>query len=92
MQGIYRLLDIIVQQGIEQEEFENAKNYLKGSTQMGIESSDEMANFLASQWLMYQKIMTLEEILAHYEAVSKEQVESILPNLISEQRRAFHIE
>nr|DAQ43041.1 MAG TPA: Putative zinc protease zinc protease, Bordetella pertussis [Caudoviricetes sp.] len=29
MQEIYRLLDIIVQEGITQEEFENAKNYLK---------------------------------------------------------------
>ena len=92
MQEIYRLLDIIVQEGITQEEFENAKNYLKWSIQMGIESSNEMADFVSSQWLLHQKIQTLEDILDHYEAVSKEQVEAILPKLINDQRRAFHIE
>ena len=51
-----------------------------------------MASFLSSQWLVYQKIQTLEDILEHYEAVSKEQVESILPGLTNDQRRAFHIE
>ena len=51
-----------------------------------------MASFLSSQWLVYQKIQTLEDILDHYEAVSKEQVEAILPKLINDQRRAFHIE
>lgn len=59
---------------------------------MGIESSDEMASFVSSQWLVYQRIQTLEDILGHYEAVSKEQVESILPRLTNDQRRAFHIE
>lgn len=92
MQEIYRLLDIIVQEGITQEEFDNAKNYLKWSIQMGIESSNEMADFVSSQWLLHQKIQTLEDILDHYEAVSKEQVEAILPKLINDQRRAFHIE
>jgi len=59
---------------------------------MGIESSNEMADFVSSQWLLHQKIQTLEDILDHYEAVSKERVEAILPKLINDQRRAFHIE
>lgn len=86
------MLDEIIAQGITQEEFDNAKSYFQGNLQMGIESSDEMANFLSSQRLTYQKIMTLDDVLAKYEAISKQEVEAILPKLEKEQRWTFYIE
>lgn len=92
VQEIHRVLDEIIAQGITQEEFDNAKSYFQGNLQMGIESSDEMANFLSSQRLTYQKIMTLDDVLAKYEAISKQEVEAILPKLEKEQRWTFYIE
>jgi len=86
------LLDRFVKQGVDGEEFKNAKNYLKGSIQMGIESSDEMADFLASQWLAEQKILTLDQLLEKYEAINIAQVNELLPKLAESQRWSFHIE
>lgn len=91
-QEINLLLDRFVKQGIDGEEFKNAKNYLKGSIQMGIESSDEMADFLASQWLAQQKILTLDQLLEKYEAINIAQVNELLPKLAESQRWSFHIE
>lgn len=91
-EAINTLLDQLVQKGLEKEEFEHAKSYLKGSIQMGIESSDQMASFLASQWLTYERILTLDEILARYDAVSLDQVQSLLPLLAQDKRWSFHLE
>lgn len=59
---------------------------------MGIESSDQMASFLASQWLTYREIITLEEFLEKYEKVNLEEVQTILPNLAEEKRWNYWIE
>ena len=59
---------------------------------MGIESSDEMADFLASQWLAQQKILTLDQLLEKYEAINIAQVNELLPKPAESQRRSFHIE
>ncbi len=91
-EAIHTLLDQLVKKGLERQEFENAKSYLKGNIQMGIESSDQMTGFLASQRLIYGKILTLEEILARYEAVSLDDVHALLPMLAQEKRWSFHLE
>ncbi|MDR2190856.1 MAG: hypothetical protein LBP53_06925 [Candidatus Peribacteria bacterium] len=44
---------------------------------MGIESSDDMANFLGRQYLQYGTIETLEEILDKISAVQWEEVKDI---------------
>jgi hypothetical protein len=36
---------------------------MTGKTQMGIESSDELADFVGSQYLLKQEIKTLDELL-----------------------------
>ena len=59
---------------------------------MGIESSDEMADFLASQSLAQQKILTLDQLLEKYEAINIAQVNELLPKLAEFQRWSFHIE
>ncbi len=89
---IHEVLDQMLTEGITDEEFKNAKNYLKGNIQMGIESSDEMAWFLGNQYLLYGRILSLDELLAKYEAVSKQQVEALFPILEKENRWSFHIE
>lgn len=59
---------------------------------MGIESSDEMADFLSSQQLLEGKIETIQDIIKHYQSVSKEEIEALFPYLKREQRRSYHIE
>ncbi len=59
---------------------------------MGIESSDEMADFLSSQQLLEGKIETIQDIIKHYQSVSREQIENLYSYLRREQRRSYHIE
>ena len=68
---------------ITDDEFTNAIGYSIGQLQMGIEGSDEMASFLGSQYLLYGSIETLEDILAKYKAVKKEEVSAIAQHILS---------
>jgi predicted Zn-dependent peptidase len=69
----------------------NAKSYLSGKLQMGIESSDEMAEFVGSDMLIYGKMKSLEEIMAEYAAVTKEQIHALLPLLARENLYLYYI-
>lgn len=59
---------------------------------MGIESSDEMADFLAGQWLAYGEINTLDQLLESYQKVTREQIEELFPFLEKEKRYTYHID
>jgi predicted Zn-dependent peptidase len=58
---------------------------------MGIESSDDMANFLGGQYLEYGTIETLEEILANINAVSLDEVRAICKMLEREQLYLYYV-
>lgn len=74
MEKIFEEIEKVAKGEIFEEEFRNAIGFLNGQIQMGIESSDDMADFLGDQYLAYGKIETLEEILAKINAVSLEEV------------------
>jgi len=59
---------------------------------MGIESSDEMADFLSSQQLLEGKIETIQDIINQYQSVRREQIENLYSYLRRDQRRSYHIE
>lgn len=62
-QKITSLLDILMNQGITEEQLGHTKNYLRGILQMGLETSDQIVHFLSSQRLTTGKILTLEEVM-----------------------------
>jgi predicted Zn-dependent peptidase len=74
VEKIFEEVDQIAKGNITKEEFANAVGFLNGKLQMGIESSDEMASFLGSQYLEYGYIETIEETLAKINAVKLEEV------------------
>lgn len=59
---------------------------------MGIESSDEMADFLEHQYLTYGEIKTLDDILEKYQQVTRDDVESLFPYLHRDKRWSYYIE
>ena len=92
VEKINEVVDNFLDKGFNDEEFENAKNHIKWGIQMGIESSDEMASFLGSQYLIYKEIRSLDEILNKYEVLKKEDITELFPFLAKEKRYQFHIE
>lgn len=91
IQRIYEEIEKIANGDISQTEFENAIGYNEGQIQMGIESSDEMANFIGSQELIYHHIETLEEILAHYKSLTLDDIKAVAKKLHQDNLYLFYI-
>lgn len=59
---------------ISEKELKFAKDYLRGTMALGLESSDEVALFYGEQELFYKKIMEIDEIWKKYEHVSAKDI------------------
>ncbi|MDH4330524.1 MAG: insulinase family protein [Candidatus Moranbacteria bacterium] len=64
----------IASKKIENKELQKAKDYLKGTMVMGLESSDEVASFLTNQEVRKGEILTPEEIFERIDQVSIQDV------------------
>ncbi len=51
----------VKKEGVTESEFKKAKDYIKGTTLLGLESSDEVASFFGLQEVVTRQILTLEE-------------------------------
>lgn len=91
VEKINKELDILANKGITKKEFENTIGYITGQVQMGIESSDSLAMFLGTQYLLYNKIRTLEDILKKYNKLSLSEINKVRENLASEKRFLYYV-
>jgi predicted Zn-dependent peptidase len=62
---------------VTEEELRRAKNHLKGSLMLSLESTSSRMSNLARQELYFHRFSSLDEILASIEAVTREEVQSI---------------
>ncbi|MCX6824783.1 MAG: pitrilysin family protein [candidate division SR1 bacterium] len=91
VERIFEEIQKISEGNITQEEFENAIGYNEGQIQMGIESSDEMSSFIGSQYLIYKKIDTPEDVLKKYKSLTLEDIKSVAKKLSKENLYLFYI-
>jgi predicted Zn-dependent peptidase len=91
VEKIFEEIASIAKGEISSEEFTNAIGFLNGKLQMGIESSDDMADFLGDQYLQYGKIETLEELLEKINAVQLDDVLKICTLLERSQLYLYYI-
>ncbi|MBI3671741.1 insulinase family protein [Candidatus Azambacteria bacterium] len=77
IKGILAEVKKVKQRGVTAAELKKAKEYFKGKTVMGIESSDELAEFLGFQEILKNEILTLEEVIKKIDAVSLAEVNKI---------------
>ncbi|MEA2113608.1 MAG: pitrilysin family protein [Patescibacteria group bacterium] len=66
---------------ISQAELRKAKDYIKGSSLISMEASDEKASFAAFQELLTGKILTLEQKLAKIEAVTVNDIQRVAQDI-----------
>ncbi len=59
------------------EELRHAKDHMKGSLMLSLESTTSRMGNLARQWLNFGRFYTLDELLASIEAVTAEQVQEV---------------
>jgi predicted Zn-dependent peptidase len=62
---------------VPEEELRRAKDHLKGSIMLSLESTSSRMSNLARQELYFERFYSLDEILASIEAVTREEVQSI---------------
>ncbi len=62
---------------ISEEELRRAKDHLKGSLMLSLESTNSRMSNLARQELYFDHFFTLDEMLESIEAVTREQVQSL---------------
>lgn len=68
----------IKQDGISETELQGAKNYTKGVLSMSLESSQTVANFLASQAVLQKNILTVQEKFAKIDAVTTTDIDKVI--------------
>lgn len=85
-------IDSFVKNWVTQAEFEKTIWYLQWNIQMWIETSDEMASFLWDQYLIYNKIETLEELLDKYKKLTLNDVNQLSSMLSLDNCYTYHIE
>jgi len=71
---ICREVKRISKQGIERKELDRAKNQMKGNLMLSLESSHSRMSKLAKDELVYGRRTSLEEMVAHIDHVTAEQV------------------
>lgn len=73
------------------EELQHAKDYLKGSLLLSLESTSSRMSHLARQEAYFGRHVSIDEIAAGVDAVTAEQVQSVARELIRSDRLALTI-
>ena len=64
----------IKKDGITKEEFERAKEFIKGSLVLALESSNSRMNYMSKSYFYYNEILTIDEILSRIDSVKPEKI------------------
>ncbi len=91
LSAIYKEIEQIAAGNITEKEYEKAQWFMTGKTQMGIESSDELADFLGAQQLLKGKIQTLDAILEEYTKVGIDDLKKVAQNLADNRLYTYYI-
>lgn len=83
---IVEILRKLSQRGVSEGEIKFAKEFIRGSTALAFETTDEVATFLASQELFYEKILTPQDILKKIEAVTRSDIIRVIKDIFRENK------
>jgi len=76
----------ITQEKISIMELRKAKDYIKGSTVLDLESSDAVASFFGGQEILTNRILTPEEKFAKIEAVTTEDIQKVAQDIFKPEK------
>ncbi len=76
----------ISNQKITPQELKKAKDYIKGNTVLGLESSDAVASFVGGQEILTNRILTPEEKFAKIEAVTLDDVYKVAKDIFKPEK------
>ena len=71
---------------VKPDELKKAKDYIKGKSVIGLESSSALAGFVGDQAMLYGRAKTINEILKRIEAVTASEIQSVAKMIFKENR------
>ncbi|MBI4628498.1 MAG: insulinase family protein [Candidatus Rokubacteria bacterium] len=75
--------------GVTAEELKRAKDHMKGSLMLSLESTSSRMNRLAKQEMHHGSFLTIDAMLAAIDAVRHEEVQALVTELLDEERLAL---
>jgi predicted Zn-dependent peptidase len=75
--------------GVSEEELRRAKDHLKGSLMLSLESTSSRMNRLAKHEMHFGSFLTMDAMLASIDAVRREEVQALVDELLDEERLAL---
>jgi len=76
----------VAMEKVNEAELKKAKDYIKGKTIMGMESSDEVAMFLADQEISRNRIMTIQEIFSLIDKVTQNDILRVAKDIFADKK------
>jgi len=76
----------IVQEAVPEAELKRVKDYIRGTTLIGLEQSNAVASFVGTEEMVTGKPMTIEEVFAKIDEVSVENVRAVAQEIIRPER------
>ena len=73
-------------EGVSQKELKKAKEYIKGRTLMGLETSNNYASWLTMQEVLTGRIKTIQEKFAKIEAVTEADIQKVAKQVIADSK------
>ncbi len=86
IQTILKEFQKISREKVSSAELKKAKEYIKGSTLIEMESSDSQASFVASQELLTEKILTIEEKFAKIDKVTVNDIQRVARDIFKPEK------
>ena len=76
----------IKDKGVGQEELSKAKENIKGSMLLNLETSDELASFIAGQEILKKEILTPEQVFAKIDKVSIDDIQRVAQDIFKPEK------
>lgn len=91
LEAIFAELRKIKEELVPEEELQRVKDLRKGHFYLGLETSNDWANYYGFQELYHERAMAPEEVIAYREAVTAEQVQSVARDIFTPERLTIAI-
>src|SRR5262249_51268989 len=86
VKALLKELRVLKKDGVRAEELRRAKEHLKGSLMLSLESTSSRMNRVAKQELRFGAFFSLDEMLSAIEDVRPEEVEAMIPRILDEEQ------
>jgi predicted Zn-dependent peptidase len=87
--ALMRELRAIKKDGVTPEELRRAKDHLKGSLMLSLESTSSRMNRLAKQELRFGSVLSIDEMLGAIDGVRIEEIEALIHRVLDEEQLAL---